>query len=305
MLPSPVWLIGGADVKLVHRYFPGLTRRRLRPVNCIFDRIVFRGVESFCLNRYGNWQGGTEVAIKSVQRYFPAMHRRNAVTLSFLAPAAPAKRLGNRPPKRPKLPAPYRPFALRWLGSVQDAAMKTCLQGLLQELRSFAALRNHFGYQERTRVAGCEACHGPGKEHVDGGGDKSKIFTFKDVSAQEVSARCLGCHQYGAEHANFGRSAHLQNNVGCTDCHSPHHAKESQFLMKEKQPQLCYGCHLETKQQFTRTFHHRVNEGLVKCNDCHNPHGGFLVRQARATTLRGHCLFQVPHGQSRSLCLRA
>ena len=53
--------------------------------------------------------------------------------------------------------------------------------------------------------------------------------------------------------------------------------------MKEKQPQLCYGCHLETKQQFTRTFHHRVNEGLVKCDDCHNPHGGFLVRQARAT----------------------
>jgi hypothetical protein len=25
---------------------------------------------------------------------------------------------------------------------------------------------------------GCEACHGPGKEHVEGGGDKSKIFTF-------------------------------------------------------------------------------------------------------------------------------
>ena len=26
---------------------------------------------------------------------------------------------------------------------------------------------------------GCEACHGPGKAHVDGGGDKTKIFTFK------------------------------------------------------------------------------------------------------------------------------
>jgi len=122
---------------------------------------------------------------------------------------------------------------------------------------------------------GCEACHGPGKAHVEGGGDKTKIFTFKNASAAEVSARCLDCHQYGEEHSNFGRSAHLQNNVGCTDCHDPHHAKESQFLMKEKAPQLCYGCHLEIKQQFTRTFHHRVNEGLVKCNDCHNPHGGF------------------------------
>jgi len=131
---------------------------------------------------------------------------------------------------------------------------------------------------------GCEACHGPGKEHVDGGGDKTKIFTFTNASAADISARCLGCHEYGAEHANFGRSAPLQNNVSCTDCHDPHHAMESDHLMKEKQPQLCYGCHLEVSQQFARTFHHRVNEGLVKCSDCHNPHGGFNARQLRSTS---------------------
>lgn len=131
---------------------------------------------------------------------------------------------------------------------------------------------------------GCESCHGPGKEHVDGGGDKSKIFTFKDASAKEISGRCLTCHNYGEEHSNFARSAHLQNNVSCIDCHSPHHAKEGQFQMKEKAPQLCYGCHQEVKQQFNRPFRHRVNEGLVQCNDCHNPHGGFLNRALRATS---------------------
>jgi DmsE family decaheme c-type cytochrome len=130
---------------------------------------------------------------------------------------------------------------------------------------------------------GCEACHGPGKAHVEGGGDKTKIFTFKNASAKEISSRCLGCHGYDEEHSNYARSAHLQNNVSCIDCHSPHHAKETERLMKEKQPQLCYGCHLETKQQFNRPFHHRVNEGLVQCSDCHNPHGGFLSRQLRAT----------------------
>ncbi len=130
---------------------------------------------------------------------------------------------------------------------------------------------------------GCEACHGPGKEHVEGGGDKTKIFTLKNASAQEISARCLDCHQYGEEHGNFARSVHLQNGVGCTDCHDPHHAKESQFLLKAKQPDLCYGCHLDKKQQFNRPFHHRVNEGLVKCTDCHNQHGGFQSRQLRAT----------------------
>jgi DmsE family decaheme c-type cytochrome len=118
---------------------------------------------------------------------------------------------------------------------------------------------------------------------VEGGGDKTKIFTFKGATAKEISARCLDCHQFGEEHSNFARSVHLQNGVGCTDCHDPHHAKESQFLLKEKQPTLCYGCHLDKKQQFNRPFHHRVNEGLVKCTDCHNQHGGFETRQLRAT----------------------
>ncbi|HUI75404.1 MAG TPA: DmsE family decaheme c-type cytochrome [Candidatus Acidoferrum sp.] len=130
---------------------------------------------------------------------------------------------------------------------------------------------------------GCEACHGPGKAHVDGGGDKTKIFTFKDVSAQEISARCLSCHQYDDEHSNFLRSGHLQAGVSCIDCHDPHHPKESQYLMKEKQPQLCYGCHVAEKQQFGLPFHHRVNEGYVSCNDCHNPHGSFLNVQLRAS----------------------
>jgi DmsE family decaheme c-type cytochrome len=139
---------------------------------------------------------------------------------------------------------------------------------------------------------GCEACHGPGKAHVEGGGDKTKIFTFKGVSAKEISDRCLDCHQYGAEHGNFARSQHMANGVACTDCHDPHHAKESQYLLKEKQPQLCYGCHLETKQQFLRTFHHKVNEGLVKCTDCHNQHGGFLTRQLRATATEDTVCFK-------------
>src|SRR5579885_2019745 len=39
---------------------------------------------------------------------------------------------------------------------------------------------------------GCEACHGPGKEHVEGGGDKTKIFTSRTppppTSARAASA---------------------------------------------------------------------------------------------------------------------
>jgi DmsE family decaheme c-type cytochrome len=161
---------------------------------------------------------------------------------------------------------------------------KTCHEDIYKNFETTPHFATTLDTKKGPGWHGCEACHGPGKEHVEGGGDTTKIFTFKNVSAQEASERCLGCHTYGEEHSNFARAAHLQNNVGCTDCHSPHHYKESQFLLRERQPQLCYGCHLETKQQFTRTFHHRVNEGLVQCSDCHNPHGGFLARQLRATS---------------------
>ena len=50
---------------------------------------------------------------------------------------------------------------------------------------------------------GCESCHGPGSAHVEGGGDVTKIISFKNLSVQDASARCLTCHSLGAEHANF------------------------------------------------------------------------------------------------------
>ncbi len=138
---------------------------------------------------------------------------------------------------------------------------------------------------------GCEGCHGPGKEHVESGGDASKIISFKKLSSGDASRRCLDCHQYGEEHSNFLRSQHQLNNVGCLDCHSAHHPKVQARLMKASQPQLCYGCHLEAKAEFLKPSHHRVNEGLVACSNCHNPHGGFLTKQLRATAAQDQVCF--------------
>lgn len=128
---------------------------------------------------------------------------------------------------------------------------------------------------------GCEGCHGPGAEHVAGGGDKSKIFVFTGKSRQESSARCLTCHAESHAQAHFSDSAHASNDVGCLDCHSPHHAKEPEHLLVQNQPQLCYGCHVSAKADFAKPYHHRVNEGLVQCSDCHNPHGTGTIRQLR------------------------
>ncbi len=127
----------------------------------------------------------------------------------------------------------------------------------------------------------CESCHGPGRAHVESGGDKSKIFRFSDASAKEVDEKCLGCHQ--GQHANFERSAHGEGNVSCVGCHSVHASADKEHLLKAAQPTLCYQCHSDIRPQFGMAFHHKVDEGLVSCSDCHDPHGTFNGKHVKST----------------------
>jgi hypothetical protein len=59
----------------------------------------------------------------------------------------------------------------------------------------------------------CEGCHGPGKAHVDGGGDVTKIRRFENLSTAQADETCLTCHS--GDHANFERSKHAEAGVGC------------------------------------------------------------------------------------------
>ncbi|HYL14416.1 MAG TPA: hypothetical protein VEV41_15345 [Terriglobales bacterium] len=43
---------------------------------------------------------------------------------------------------------------------------------------------------------GCQSCHGPGAEHVAGGGDVSKIVSFKNIAREEANQRCLTPRYY-------------------------------------------------------------------------------------------------------------
>jgi DmsE family decaheme c-type cytochrome len=128
---------------------------------------------------------------------------------------------------------------------------------------------------------GCESCHGPGSLHVEGGGDVAQIVDFRKLTKGQANARCLSCHAEREEQAHFASSAHARSDVGCLDCHSPHHPKEGRRLLVASQPQLCYGCHTATKAEFAKPFRHRVNEGLVQCSDCHNLHGSESLHEAR------------------------
>jgi predicted CXXCH cytochrome family protein len=155
----------------------------------------------------------------------------------------------------------------------------------------------------KDKMHGCETCHGPGREHVEGGGDITKIRTFRNEPPKQISETCLYCHAGREEHNNFRRGEHWRNDVSCIDCHSPHpgdpvlkkgesitYIGESTAprpnlsalrMLRTSEPQLCLQCHGEMKAQFTQPFHHKVLEGAMRCSDCHNPHGGFELKQTR------------------------
>jgi len=116
-------------------------------------------------------------------------------------------------------------------GYVGSETCKACHDEIYNSFEKTPHWKTTLDTRRGASFQGCEACHGPGEAHVAGGGDKSKIFVFKGTPAKEITARCLTCHQYGEENSNFLRSAHSGNDVTCTDCHSPHHAKQAQFLL--------------------------------------------------------------------------
>ncbi|HWP85937.1 MAG TPA: cytochrome c3 family protein [Terriglobia bacterium] len=166
---------------------------------------------------------------------------------------------------------------------------------------------------------GCEACHGPGRAHVEAASEAADeaarqqaatlIYSFARHSSAENAAKCLACHRKNENERHFTRSTHLAAGVFCADCHTahltataenprnpsaplralfsvPNRDPERQWLdnrlLKMEQPQLCYTCHKDLEAQFQLPVRHRVNEGLVKCTDCHNPHGALSDHELRA-----------------------
>lgn len=120
---------------------------------------------------------------------------------------------------------------------------------------------------------GCESCHGPGKAHVDGGGDKTKIKRLSSMAAKDVNETCLTCHERG-DRAGWTGSAHDARNLSCTTCHSVHAPKsEKAQLKKTTQIETCASCHQDKAAKLRRTAHMPLREGNMECSSCHNPHG--------------------------------
>ncbi len=88
----------------------------------------------------------------------------------------------------------------------------------------------------RTRKAGSRSTAArivtvAAASHVADPSDTSKLFLFEKASTKEINAQCLTCHAGGTQHMNAINSVHSKNDVSCVSCHSPHHGKDSDFLL--------------------------------------------------------------------------
>ena len=136
---------------------------------------------------------------------------------------------------------------------------------------------------------GCESCHGPGKAHVDGGGDKTKIVNLKTLSPQRASETCATCHDR-AKHALWAGSQHDQRGVSCLTCHSVHSSTGPKQIKAKTEPELCATCHRNIVNKLNRFNHMPVREGKMQCSSCHNPHGATNVKLLKnGTTVDEAC----------------
>ena len=126
----------------------------------------------------------------------------------------------------------------------------------------------------RTPAAthGCESCHGPGKAHVEGNGDKTKILNPTKVDPRDAAETCTSCHDR-AKHALWDGSQHDQRNVTCISCHSVHSSKGPSQLKAANEPALCGTCHKAITNKQMRLNHMPVREEKMACSSCHNVHG--------------------------------
>jgi DmsE family decaheme c-type cytochrome len=168
-------------------------------------------------------------------------------------------------------------------GSDAYAGDDTCLT--CHEQQSVKGTAHGRAYKEDSPASrqGCESCHGPGKEHAEAGGDKSKIVNPKNQGPGKSSEGCTTCHNRSV-HANWVGSQHDQRQVGCLSCHSVHSAVASKQLKAKDEMALCSTCHRAIVNKQYRFNHMPVREGKMACSSCHNVHGAVNVKLLKAGT---------------------
>ncbi|MEO8041977.1 MAG: DmsE family decaheme c-type cytochrome [Acidobacteriota bacterium] len=166
---------------------------------------------------------------------------------------------------------------------------------------------------EFASSATCTACHGNPTEHINSGGDPTKIKNPGKLPQKESVESCQSCHSQVNEHAQWKGSRHESAGLTCVNCHSPHHAggnqgsegggllklglapmqAESKLLRFASETATCLSCHSEVRksmyQRSTHLFRNEDREQRMTCSTCHEPHGSIGDKMMRTPTINETC----------------
>jgi hypothetical protein len=155
-------------------------------------------------------------------------------------------------------------------GDAQSMTCGQCHTTGYTSIGSQGGLTGISGSWAETGV-GCEACHGPGSDHVN----NPQLISMTVNRDPEM---CQSCHltenvtelepgqlliqHHGESYANFfaGKKATLR----CVDCHNPH--QSTMQAASQAITATCESCHFEQAM-----FHKFSNFRHATCVDCHMP----------------------------------
>lgn len=163
------------------------------------------------------------------------------------------------------------------------------------------------------RTVGCQACHGPGSQHVRAKGQEQQIATIIGphalTSTRQKLSLCGRCHgQYSVAGQPFAagftpgddllgtpgfqlakpprrgpfqelneclQSPHPAHDVTCLGCHVSHRAPARQPLLRKALPGLCLDCHARPHAGSSAAERSRA---AGDCIGCHMPGGSHTFR---------------------------
>lgn len=145
----------------------------------------------------------------------------------------------------------------------------------------------------------CEACHGPGSNHV-GSQSADDIRNPAKLKPTEADRMCLTCHRNQPTLMSRIQSSHAKNQVICVSCHSIHKNRPSGLVAPKPTEinQQCAQCHADVWARFQRPYTHKLPQGAMSCVDCHNPHGSVLAKMVSTANANEPGCFRC-HGDKR------
>ena len=209
------------------------------------------------------------------------------LALPALAGQTPQKAPEKPPAKTETVGTPANPGTAQATGATaESAALPSCTDCHADQAKPFAASAHARGQVKKGIVpnALCETCHGDGTAHMEGGGDKEKIY--KPAGVAGANKTCLSCHDVSTDRISRHAGMHANSaTVNCLTCHSIHASEpRAPHLLAKKQLALCDSCHITQVASFrNKPYAHRLGRGGMECSSCHETHGRPGAESLRTT----------------------